>query len=336
MHFTESVRIALERSDFLRDIYNFAGRVPLYRRLVNSRMKKRIAEVRASRGYSLMIELSSVCNAKCTFCASLTMERKKTIMTDEVFETVLSRLQSDDIRPRWIDLFSTGEPLLDRALFARVERLKSVFPRSRVRITTNFAAATESAIDQILSCGLDSVFISLNACSPETYEKIMGLKYEKTIHNVNRLLEQRKARGSALKVLVSMVLCPENAGEEAAFVRMWKNRVDSVRLQRMADFGGKIDIRPSYRPDTSLYPCNDLFERIPILSNGEMALCCQDTEGIIQQNVRDHSLLDMFHSDKFNYYRGQHLSGEIAQLQMCRNCFGVHSNGANWLFQNFE
>jgi len=335
MRFAESVRIGLERSDFLRDIYNLAGRVPPYRQIVNSRIKKRIAEVERSRGYSLMIETSSACNARCTFCASLTMKRKKMIMPDEVFETVLSRLQSDGIKPRWIDLFSTGEPLLDRSLFSRVKRLKSVFPRSRIRITTNFAAATESAIEQILSCGLDSVFISLNACNPETYEKIMGLKYEKTIQNVNRLLEQRKALGSSLKVLVSMVLCPENAGEETAFVRTWKNKVDSVRLQRAVDFGGKIDIRPAYRANASLYPCNDLFERIPILSNGEVALCCQDVEGLIRLNVRDHSLFDIFHSDTFQHYRDKHLGGEIAQLRMCRNCFGVHSNGANWLFGNY-
>ena len=336
MRFVESARIMLERSDFLRDIYNLAGRVPPYRRFVKSNIKKRIAEVEASRGYSLMIETSSVCNAKCTFCASLTMKREKKIMTDEVFETLLARLQTEGIKPRWIDLFCQGEPLLDRSLFSRVKKLKAVFPQSRVRITTNFAAATDGAIEELLSCGLDSVFISLNASSPETYARIMRLNYERTIQNVNRLLEQRKARRSSLKVLVSMVLCPENAGEEAAFVRMWKDKVDSVRLQRAADFGGKIDMRPGYRPNTLLYPCNDLFERIPILSNGEVALCCQDVEGIIQLNVRDHSLIDIFHSPRFKHFRDKHLRGEINQLRMCRNCFGVHSNGAQWLFQNFE
>ena len=335
MRFVESVRIGLERSDFLRDIYDSVGRFPPYRRLVNSRVKKRIAEVEESRGYSLMIETSSVCNAKCTFCASLTMERKKGIMTDETFEAILSRVKSDGINPRWIDLFSTGEPLLDRSLFSRVRKLKAVFPRSRIRITTNFATATDSAIEEILSCGLDSVFISLNASRPETYARIMGLKYERTVQNVNRLLELRKARGSSLKVLLSMVMCPENAGEEAAFVRMWKNKVDSIRLQRVVDYG-KFDVRSAYRARAALYPCSELFERIPILSNGDAALCCHDPEGIIGLNVRDHSLLDIFHSSRFKRFRDMHLRGEIAQLPMCRNCFGVHSNGAQWLFQNFE
>src|ERR1017187_7985598 len=164
MRFTEAVRNTLEKSDFLRGIYNLAGHTPQYRRLVASRINKRIAQVENSLNYSLMIELSSVCNAKCTFCPSATLERKKAIMTDEVFETVLSRVQSDGIKPPIIDLFNMGEPLLDRSLFARVQRLKSVFHKSKIRITTNFAAATESTIDQILSSGLHSISISLNAC----------------------------------------------------------------------------------------------------------------------------------------------------------------------------
>jgi Radical SAM superfamily/Iron-sulfur cluster-binding domain len=336
MRLTESVRNLFERSDLLRSIYDLAGSFTPYQRLVASQIAKRIAEVEDSLGYNLMIELSSVCNARCTFCPSSTLERKKQIMTDQVFEAVLSRLQSDGIKPPVIDLSTVGEPLLDRSLFARIQRLKVVFPESRIRFTSNLAAVTENHIAQILSCGLDSIHISLNASTPGTYAKIMGLKFETTMRNVERLLQQRKATGSSLNVLVSMVLCPENTGEEGEFVRMWKGKVDSVRLQRVVDWGGEVDIRSSYLPGTPLFPCIELFKRIVILSNGDVALCCQDAEGIIQQNACDQSPLNIFHSSKFQQYRGQHLRGEIAQLRMCRNCFAVHSNGANWMFRNFD
>lgn len=336
MRLTESLRNIVERSEFLRGVYDFAGRIPPYQRMVASRIAKRIAEVGESRGYNLMIELSSVCNARCTFCPSTTLERKKQIMSNEVFEAVLGRLQSDGIKPPVIDLSTVGEPLLDRSLFARIQRLKSVFPESRVRFTSNFSVATENHIAQILSCGLDSIHISLNAASAETYNKIMGLKYETTIRNVNCLLEQKKATGGSLNILLSMVLCPENSGEESAFLQMWKGKVDSIRLQRAVDWGGEVDIRSSYRPDATLFPCVELFNRIVILSNGDVALCCQDAEGVIQQSACDQSPIEIFHSGKFHAYRDKHLRGEIAQLRMCRNCFAVHSNGANWVFRNFD
>jgi len=336
MRLTESLRNVVERSDFLRGIYDFAGSLPPYRRLVSSQITRRIAEVEESRGYNVMIELSSVCNARCTFCPSATLERKKQIMSNEVFEAVLGRLQSDGIKPPVIDLSTVGEPLLDRSLFARIQRLKSVFPESRVRFTSNFSVATENHIAQIFSCRVDSIHISLNAASAKTYNKIMGLKYETTIRNVKRLLEQKKAVGSSLNILLSMVLCPENAGEEAAFLRMWKGKVDSIRLQRVVDWGGEVDIRSSYRSHTALFPCIELFKRIVILSNGDVALCCQDAEGVIQQSACDQSPFEIFHSCKFQAYRDKHLRGEIAQLRMCRNCFAVHSNGANWMFQNFD
>jgi MoaA/NifB/PqqE/SkfB family radical SAM enzyme len=283
-----------------------------------------------------MIELSSACNAKCHFCPSPTLERKKQIMPDEVFEVVLNKLQGDGIKPPVIDLSTVGEPLLDRALFTRIRRLKEVFPQSKVRFTSNFSIATEDHISQVFSCGLDSIHISLNAAKAESYAKIMKLNFDTTIRNVNSLLEQRKTRSSPLNVLVSMVLCPENSGEEPAFIRMWKGRVDSIRLQRAVDWGGEVEVRTPYRPTATLYPCIDLFERIVILSNGEVALCCQDAEGIIHQNVRDESPFKIFHSSKFKAFRDQHLHGEIGKSPMCRNCYAVHSNGANWMFRNFN
>lgn len=336
MRFAESARNALEKSDLLRAFYDLAGSLPPYKRLVKSRIDRRIAEIEDSRAYNVMLELSSVCNARCTFCPSATLERKKQVMTDAIFDIVLHRLQSDRIRPPVIDLSTVGEPLLDRSLFARIERLKSVFPKSRIRLTSNFAAATENHIDRILSCGLDSIHISLNAATAYTYTKIMGLKFDSTIRNVNRLLEQRRARGSSLNILVSMVLCPENSGEEASFVRMWKDKVNSVRLQRAVDWGGEVDMRPAYRPAATLFPCIDLFERIVILSNGEMALCCQDAEGVIRESVCDQSPVNIFRSSKFTNYRNKHLRGKIKELRMCRNCYAVHSNGANWMFRNFD
>jgi hypothetical protein len=65
-------------------------------------------------------------------------------------------------------------------------------------------------------------------------------------------------------------------------------------------------------------------------------LCCQDYQGIIHSNVREHSILEIFRSRTFEEFRESHLRGEIASLKMCRNCFAVHSNGANWLFKKFN
>ena len=55
-------------------------------------------------------------------------------------------------------------------------------------------------------------------------------------------------------------------------------------------------------------------------------------EGIVKRNIADQPILDIFNSGVFQEVRRKHLQSEIASIRLCRNCFGVHSNGANWLF----
>lgn len=279
-----------------------------------------------------MIELSSVCNGRCYFCPHPTMDRDKRIMDEDLFEVIISRLLEEKIKPPLIDLFCVGEPLTDKHLFCRIRRLKCVFPSSKVRITSNFALANPNIIDQLLDSGLDMIQISLNAASKEAHFAIMGLDYDKTVGNIEMLLEKRQAARNPLYITLSFVHCEKNQAEAAEFMRMWEKKVDRIAFQRAVDWGGLVNIKGSYTG--SPYPCNDLFERIVILSNGEFSLCCQDHRGIIGSNVRDTSILGAFNSEPFEKFREVHLNGDIFSLQMCRNCFGCYSNGTNWLLLN--
>ena len=331
----EQIRNLVERNRFNRVIeglYDAIGTLPAYRRMVMRRVQRRIEHVRRQRSYGLMIELSSVCNARCVFCPHPTMEREKRIMDDDLFELIVSRIIEEKIRPTLIDLFNVGEPLTDRSLFQRIRRLKAAFPSAKVAMTTNFALATPGIIDELLASGLDSIQISLNAASRESHREIMGLDYDKTVRNIEMLLERRKATKSPLYVKLSFVVCEQNRSQTRDFMQTWKNKVDCVWFQRAIGWGGAVDIRSPFTG--SPYPCNDLFERIVILSNGEFALCCQDYRGLIRSNVRDTPILAAFQSKPFEKIREVHLKGDISSLQMCRHCFGVYSYGTNWLLRD--
>jgi hypothetical protein len=332
MRYAEQVRNRIESSPVLSTTYARIGALPAYRTLVTKRVDKRIDYIQRTRRYAVMIETSSVCNASCVFCPNKSMERKRGVMSDEVFDVVVERLRRERIAPPLIDLFDVGEPLLDKALFLRVRTLKAAFPAASIRITTNFSLADERVVGEVLSSGLDSIHISLNASDRQSYERIMGLDWDKTLANVNDLIARRNSSGSALRIVLRMVLCQDNSREERDFVRQWSRKVDSVLLQRAVDWGGNVEVASPYPSSMWLYPCNDLFERIVILSSGDMALCCQDSDGIVKLNVADQPILDIFNSAVFEEFRRQHLHGEIASARLCRNCFGVHSNGANWLF----
>lgn len=334
MRHVERMRNWIESSPGFGTMYAGIGALPGYRRFLMKRVNERIAYLERTRRYGVMIETSSVCNARCVFCphSNNGLGRKREVMSDEVFDIIVERLRRERIAPPTIDLFDVGEPLVDKGLFSRVRVLKAAFPTASIRITTNFSLANDLVIGEVLASGLDSVHISLNASNREDYERIMGLNWDKTLQNVNSLIERRNETGSPLRIVLGMVLCQESSKEARVFVKQWSGKVDSVLLQRAVDWGGNVNVAGSYRASMRLYPCNDLFERIVILSNGDMALCCQDSDGVVKLNVRSHPMLDMFNSGVFEAMRRRHLEGKIASIRMCRNCFGVHSNGANWLF----
>jgi sulfatase maturation enzyme AslB (radical SAM superfamily) len=276
-----------------------------------------------------MIELSSVCNARCGFCTHHNMPRAKRIMDDGLFELIVNRIHEEQIQPTLIDLFAVGEPLADHALPQRIERLKAEFPQTPVRIISNFALANQKVIDDLLLAGLDRIQISLNAASKDAHRSIMGLDYEKTVLNIEKLLERRSALGKNLLVALSFVICDQNRDEVKEFKARWSRKVDRIIFQRMVDWGGAINIKDPYRD--APYPCHELFERIAILSNGEYALCCQDHLGIVEANVRVTPILEAFSSEYFENIRRVHLDGDPALVRMCENCMGIHSSGTNWL-----
>jgi hypothetical protein len=67
----EQFRNLVERNRFYRIVEPLSeaiGAIPAYRRVIMRRVHRRIEHVRRQRCYGLVIELSSVCNARCVFC----------------------------------------------------------------------------------------------------------------------------------------------------------------------------------------------------------------------------------------------------------------------------
>jgi MoaA/NifB/PqqE/SkfB family radical SAM enzyme len=334
----ERVRNLIERNRSLSLLYDAACQNRYYRSFVFKKIKNRRAFIESNKRFGFMIETSSICNARCTFCPNGSLSREKGIMTDEIFNLIISRIETEGITPSNFDLFLVGEPLIDKKIFDRIKLLKQHFPESQVRITSNFSLANSDIVHQLLNCGLDTINISLNSASLAGYRNIMGLDYAVTIDNIERLIKLRNEMNSRLKISLSMVLCKDNIGEEEKFIKMWINKVDSLRLQRASEWGGKVKghERTRYNLNKFFFPCNEIFERIPILSNGDFAICCQDPEGKVGLNIATNQILRAFNSLAFQSLRQSHLEGKVKDNPMCQKCFAVNSNGANWVFTSYK
>ncbi len=334
MKFTEFSRSLIQSSGFLSGLYDFMCSFGLYEKYVENKINKRIEYLKTHKKIKFMIELTSLCNSKCFFCPYINMKREKKSMSDEIFFKIINRIKEENIIPVYFELWNVGEPFLDKKIFERIKLLKKNFPNVPVKISSNFEILDIAMIEKLLDSDIDFINISLNAVDKKTYNDIMGLDYDKVINNVNTLINLKKKRKKKIKICLSMIIYNTKFYDIIKFLLKYSFKVDTIKLQKATNWMTKVNTESKiYKKTRKVYPCNEIWEKIPILSNGEYALCCQDSEGIIKKNVMKESILEVFYSEFYDNVRKIHLNENLQNFEMCKNCFGINSNGANWIFE---
>ena len=292
----------------------------------NKRMRARFIRdikgtVRNGRGLEIQIETTSYCNARCSFCPNSTLKRPKQIMDMEVFETILSKLCTEQIPVSSFALHINGEPLSDPHIVERVKLCKQKYPKAIVRFTSNFALANEKLMTDLINAGLDFITISLNTLDKEEYYNTMGLDYDRTYRNVEEFFDLRKRLGSNIRVRISLVTKETSNPDIEAFKKKYKEdaEVRVMKLGAWVDEEPPKDIEISKADIKREGSCGILYHTINFLSNGDYALCCFDAEGVVHKNIKDGEVLDIWGSGIFDRLRKYHLEhGRINKE--CYNC----------------
>lgn len=137
----------------------------------------------------------------------------------------------DQIKPTNVALSGSGEPFLNPELLDIVRYAKS--GGASVLSTTNFTLCSNK-IDDIVRSGLDLIKVSLDATTPQTFEKIRGLdRFDLIVRDLERLQEAKKRLNSATPFLrLQFVLQSDNLGEVEGMPELaHRLRADSVYFQ---------------------------------------------------------------------------------------------------------
>lgn len=293
--------------------------------------RKRIGRLAGKKTFGLAIENSSFCNARCIFCPNTHMKRKKAFMEMAVFNKLVGRLKEEKVVVSYVNLTGTGEPLMDKNIFNKIKILKKEFPKATLFLPTNFSLATRGVIEKLVDSGLDTVTISLNADNAVDYKRIMNLDFEKTIANIENLIEIKRERKSKLAIMLTIVVNDVNANNVDGFTKKWRDKVDAIAINGVHSWGGAVKKYNSNRLWKFRYPCRSLFEQIVIHTNGDVALCCVDYEGkVVGGNVIKDKIMDAFSLGKIGRIKKRHFNGEINEIKMCRQC-RFSERGMDWL-----
>jgi hypothetical protein len=241
------------------------------------------------------VETMALCNAACTFCPYPTIDRKGEKMPDELLNRLVDEMISWD-RPVYFSPFKLNEPLLDKRTLPLCERINASSDNMVIRLFTNGSALTPDNIESISQLSRVSyLWVSLNSHIHDEYEKLMGLKFEKTAKNLDYLHEQDFPHA----VMLSTVGYPNEPFRRYCYDR-WP-KFESIAIKKDA-WLGYTEAQVTQVPDTA---CSRWFE-LSVMANGVVSMCCMDSGEDKRWSIGDvknHTLYEVYNAPRWKERR---------------------------------
>ncbi|MFC1570454.1 radical SAM/SPASM domain-containing protein [Candidatus Omnitrophota bacterium] len=272
-----------------------------------------------------LIETTNICNARCVMCGIDFEKKKKQVMTDELFSKLADEIGKHSDHVEKVMLYLDCEPLLDRKLPARIRMMKEKGVK-RVNIASNASLLNYARSSDIMSAGLDEIYITLDSMKKDVFEAIRpGLKYEMVYDNIINFVKWRDEIGSDVMIRMQMVMQDKNKDEGEAFVEHWSSilkETDQVVVQKAHNWGTLVNIMKfGDENNVNDIPCIALWGTFCIHVDGEVDLCCMDTGGAVPiGNVASQTIAEVWSGDAVNKVRDLHVSGEREKISICDGC----------------
>ena len=279
---------------------------------------------RASRMPEIVqIEATNICNAKCVFCPRDDMHRRQGIMSLELFKKIVD--ECAELGITHVRMHNYGEAFVDRKLVEKVRYAKQKGIQE-VGMISNGSLITEPVARGMIDAGLDAINISVDASGKEVFEATrIGLKYDKVIANIERLLRLRGESGKRRPKLILSFVRQNNSADEQAFIEHWKSIADKIHVTDLHNWAGTLNTESDVN-----FPCYRPWLTFTVLWDGRVSLCCADFDGkTILGDLNTHTIAEIWNAEPYRNARRQHL--ESGGPDVCRACDLPRKDSPLWI-----
>jgi len=165
--------------------------------------------------------------------------------------------------------------------------------------------------------------VTIDGATAETYESIRrNLELDQVERNVRELLKSRKeSRLRYPYVGVFMIVMDQNRHESDLFERKWNGVADYVGFTGLVSRIGSVAFANPRDHAWERTPCVYLWNQMPILSDGSVALCCDDWDGRgALGNISTSRLEELWQHSERARIRRAHLAGKSSTVSLCAGC----------------
>lgn len=268
------------------------------------------------------IEISNICNLKCSFCPGTTRMPKK--MSVDEFELILNKIKP---YTDYIYFHLLGEPLCH----PKLERFLSLAEDMdfKVIITTNGTLLSKNADILLNSNSHYKTVISLHSFEANDNKKSFDdylkdcFEYAKNAENKKIVVLRLWNNGGKDSLNDKILSILENY-----FPKPWNEERNGTRIGNKVflQYGDKFDwpTLESNDKNENIF-CYGLRDQIGILADGTVVPCCLDNNGkIALGNIIKDDLENILNSERAqNIYNG--FSNRTACEELCKRCSFVRN-----------
>jgi radical SAM protein with 4Fe4S-binding SPASM domain len=285
----------------------------------------------------LTIEPTNQCNLHCPLCTtgSEEMERADGRMSLQTFEKIIQHMGKDIF---FMLIYHQGEPYMNKNFFNFVEIAKQ--NNIYVTTSTNGHYFTDQNIKKTLDCGLDSMIVSLDGTTQESYEKYrVGGQLERVLDGTAGLIAEKKRLNMQTPNVALQFLVMKHNEHEIPKVKKIAEQLEVDRLLiknievrslseardwlpsdnkfRRYDFdGNKYSVKGNDKKS-----CTRPWLSTLINWDGTYVPCCFDKNGEYPMGDihKMSGINEMWLGNEFSNFRTQLLQNRQS-IDICRNC----------------
>lgn len=276
------------------------------------------------------IQTTNRCNGHCLVCPHESVKQVYQTMDMVLFQRILDEI-SDEEEPVRIVLYLNGEPFLDEHFGERLQYVRQRCPHALIEVSTNLSVLRKDIFEAIKKCDIDDFRISCFGFFKETYEKVMpGLKYETFLSNMEYLLDFRNKYDRLENVSLTMLDIPElKGGEWEQAKKFCEDHCMTFNFWGYLDRAGNVKRQSNHVLITEedernkIYTCaqNRHMERMHILVDGTVILCCQDwRREYVLGSLKTNTLQEIWKSEDYEKIRMQIDQKGYPYPVICKRC----------------
>ncbi len=304
----------------------------IYDSLYNKKIKNKIKELNKKFPLGVDIGTTNLCNAACIMCPHSKLKKMGT-MDMNLYRKIIDNCYKLNIKIITLSFF--GEPFLDKTIVKKIKYAKE--KGMTVGFYSNASLLTEELSKEIIEAKLDSITISFDGATKETYEKIRkNLKFEVTKRNVLGLINIRKRLNKKNpKINLVLVELEENKREIKKFYNEWKEKVEGINIINMRNWANDIQkegTKESFHFNKKIKrkPCALIWLKMVVDWNGDVVLCCDDwNHSTILGNLKNQTIEEIWNGEKLRAIRQAHIKGEFYRVPLCAGC---NKKSVWWLY----